>query len=78
MTYNFNYYRESVDMTEVGNTKPDRSVNYATLVEAVNEGTAIMDADSYQTGVIINPDGTQRLYYFYKKQAKRVVGTLLQ
>jgi len=74
MTYKFNYFKESVSKEEVGTIDPDRSVKYGTLVEAVHEGTALVDGDMYKTGAIVNPDGTQRLYYFYKALAGRVVG----
>lgn len=78
MSYKFNYFYEKVSMADVATTEPDRSVNYGTLVEAVSEGTAIIDETMYNSGVIVNPNGTARLYYFYKKQANRVVGATVE
>ena len=71
--FKFNYYKEAIPQKELEGVTPCHTVTYETLVEAVTDGTAIIDADNYMTGQV-ELEGDPKLYYFYKKQINRCVG----
>ncbi len=73
----FNYYKEAIPQSELVGVTPSRTVKYDTLVEAVSEGTALIDNVNYKTG-LVELEGSPKLYYFFKKATGRCVGSSIE
>ena len=80
MSYKFLFYKDYLPEKGLSQIYPDHEITYDSMLDAVSEGSSLIDNLGYKSGVVAKTSrdpansGKAKLYYFYKKSVKRPVG----